>query len=107
MISKGRSYINESYKGDPVLSMGRAVELVEAGFDGIIHVAPFHCMPGTAVSAVLEKFQRDHDGIACLKLTFDGQEESNSETRIEAFMHQASQSMESRLNASGKYANVN
>lgn len=107
LISKGRSYINESYKGDPVLSMGRAVELVEAGFDGIIHVAPFHCMPGTAVSAVLEKFQRDHDGIACLKLTFDGQEESNSETRIEAFMHQASQSMESRLNASGKYANVN
>ncbi|MDR4497654.1 MAG: acyl-CoA dehydratase activase [Candidatus Scalindua sp.] len=107
LISKGRSYIHDSYKGDPVLSMGRAVELIEAGFDGIVHVAPFHCMPGTAVSAVLEKFQRDYHGIPCLKLTFDGQEESNSETRIEAFMHQAAQKMAGRLRPTKDYVNVN
>jgi predicted CoA-substrate-specific enzyme activase len=107
LILKGRPYIHDSYKGDPVLSMGRAMEYIEENIDGIIHVAPFHCMPGTAVSAVLEKFQRDHDGIPCLKLTFDGQEETNEETRIEAFMHQAQQRMESKLKTVGGYANVN
>jgi len=40
-------------------------------------------------------------------LTFDGQEETNEETRLEAFMHQAYQRMESRLNGSKKYATVN
>jgi predicted nucleotide-binding protein (sugar kinase/HSP70/actin superfamily) len=107
LILKGRPYIHDSYKGDPVLSMGRAVEYIEENFDGIINIIPFHCMPGTTVNAVLEKFQRDHDGIPCLKLTFDGQEETNEETRIEAFMHQAHQRMESKLKTVGNYANVN
>jgi predicted nucleotide-binding protein (sugar kinase/HSP70/actin superfamily) len=86
--------------------MGRAVEYIEADYDGIVNVIPFHCMPGTTVNAVLEKLQRDHD-IPLLKLTFDGQEETNEETRLEAFMHQAYQRMESRLNGSKKYATVN
>lgn len=107
LILKGRPYIHDSYKGDPVLSMGRAVEYIEENFDGIINIIPFHCMPGTTVNAVLEKFQRDHGGIPCLKLTFDGQEETNEETRIEAFLHQAHQRMESKLKTVGNYANVN
>ena len=64
-------------------------------------------MPGTTVNAVLEKFQREHNGIPCLKLTFDGQEETNEETRIEAFMHQAHQGMESRLKADENYVTMN
>ncbi|MFV1975767.1 MAG: acyl-CoA dehydratase activase [Candidatus Scalindua sp.] len=106
LISKGKSYIHDSYRGDPVLSMGRAVEYIEADYDGIVNIIPFHCMPGTTVNAVLEKLQRDHD-IPLLKLTFDGQEETNEETRLEAFLHQAYQRMESRLNGSKEYATVN
>jgi predicted nucleotide-binding protein (sugar kinase/HSP70/actin superfamily) len=87
--------------------MGRAVEYIEADCDGIINIIPFHCMPGTAVNAVLEKFQRDHHAIPLLKLTFDGQEETNEETRIEAFIHQAQQRMESRLSKTNGYATVN
>ena len=107
LISKGKSYIHDSYRGDPVLSMGRAVEYIEADYDGIVNIIPFHCMPGTAVNAVLEKLQRDHNDIPLLKLTFDGQEETNEETRLEAFMHQAYQKMESRQNSSTKHATVN
>lgn len=97
LIKKGRPYIDDSFKGDPVLSFGRAVEYFEDGFDGIVNVIPFHCMPGTIVNAILEKFQKDHGGIPCIKLSFDGQEETNDETRLEAFMHQAYQRMESRM----------
>ncbi|MFQ5964927.1 MAG: acyl-CoA dehydratase activase [Candidatus Scalinduaceae bacterium] len=107
LILKGRQYVHDSYKGDPVISMGRAVEYIEENFDGIVNVTPFHCMPGTVVNAVLEKFQREHGGIPCLKLAFDGQEESNEETRIEAFMHQAHQRMESRLGTIKNHTSVN
>ena len=99
LIRKGKPYIDDSYKGDPVLSMGKAIEYAEEGFDGIVNVIPFHCMPGTVVNGVLERFQKDYDGVPCLKLSFDGQEQTNEETRLEAFMHQAYQRMESRLNS--------
>jgi hypothetical protein len=64
-------------------------------------------MPGTAVNAVLEKLQKDHHEIPLLKLTFDGQEETNEETRLEAFMHQAYQKMESRQNSRKECVTVN
>ncbi|MBI2555929.1 MAG: hypothetical protein HYW13_00625 [Planctomycetes bacterium] len=99
LIKKGKPYIDDSYKGDPVLSMGKAIEYVEEGFDGIVNAIPFHCMPGTVVNGVLERFQRDYHGMPCLKLSFDGQEQTNEETRLEAFMHQAYQRMEGRLNS--------
>ena len=59
------------------------------------------------MNAVLEKLQRDHHEVPFLKLTFDGQEETNEETRIEAFIHQAQQRMESRLSKINGYATVN
>lgn len=106
LIKKGKPYIDDSYKGDPVLSMGKAVEYVEEGFDGIVNIIPFHCMPGTVVNGVLERFQKDFYGMPCLKLSFDGQEQTNEETRLEAFMHQAYQRMEGRSN-SKKHRTVN
>ena len=69
LIKKGKPYIDDSYKGDPVLSMGKAIEYVEEGFDGIVNVIPFHCMPGTVVNGLLERFQRDYYGMPCLKLS--------------------------------------
>ena len=102
LIKKGKPYIDDSYKGDPVLSMGKVVEYVEHGYDGIINVIPFHCMPGTVVNGVLEKFQKDYYGIPCLKLSFDGQAQTNEETRLEAFMHQTYQRMEGRLHSKSR-----
>lgn len=96
-IGKGKEYVDDSYRGDPVLSFGRAKEYYEEEFEGIINLLPFYCMPGTIVNGVLEKFQKDHAGIPCIKMAFDGQEETNEDTRLEAFMHQAQQRMESRL----------
>ena len=55
---KEKPYIDDSYKGDPVLSMGKVIEYVEEGFDGIVNVIPFHCMPGTVVTACLKGFRK-------------------------------------------------
>ncbi len=101
VIQKGRKYIHPSFRGEGILSMGRAVEYAEHGMDGIINMVPFHCMPGTVVNALLERLQKDHDGIPIIKMAFDGQEETNEQTRLEAFMHQAHQRMESKLGSNG------
>lgn len=101
VIQKGKKYLHPSFRGEAILSMGRAVEYAEHGMHGIINMVPFHCMPGTVVNALLERLQKDHDGIPIIKMAFDGQEETNEQTRLEAFMHQAHQRMESKSGTNG------
>jgi predicted nucleotide-binding protein (sugar kinase/HSP70/actin superfamily) len=58
-------------------------------FEGVVNLAPFNCMPGTIVNALLNRYRADHDDIPVLKLSFDGVSQANEDTRLEAFMHQA------------------
>jgi hypothetical protein len=46
-------------------------------------------MPGTIATAVLKRVREDHDNIPLLNLAYEGQGDSQSLTRLEAFMHQA------------------
>jgi predicted nucleotide-binding protein (sugar kinase/HSP70/actin superfamily) len=71
------------------------MEYVHANCDGIVNLHPFNCMPGAIVNAILTKFQKDYD-IPVLKVAYDGQEQSNELIRIEAFVHQCRERMESR-----------
>jgi hypothetical protein len=48
-------------------------------------------MPGTIVGAVMKRYREDHNNIPFLNMAYDGQEETNTLTRLEAFMHQARQ----------------
>ena len=66
--------------------MGRVVEYAEHGYDGIVNIIPFGCMPGTIVSLLLHQFRQDYGlpvlnvvveistlaGKACLKQTTSG-----------------------------------
>ena len=53
-------------------------------------------MPGTIVTALLKKFSDDHDGFPHITMTYDGHEQANAMTRLEAFIHQAKQRHEER-----------
>ncbi|MCR4391838.1 MAG: acyl-CoA dehydratase activase-related protein [Candidatus Acetothermia bacterium] len=88
VVRHAEPYISEAYRGEPVLTVGKAIDYALTGFDGIINVMPFSCMPGTMVAAVSTRAKRDH-GIPWLNLTFDGQEQAHLRTRLEAFLHQA------------------
>jgi predicted nucleotide-binding protein (sugar kinase/HSP70/actin superfamily) len=101
VIKKAKKYLDSSMRGEAILSMGRATEYAEMGFDGIVNLAPFNCMPGTIVNALLERFQKEHDNIPCLKVSLDGQAQTNEETRLEAFMYQAHERKQSKLNNGG------
>ena len=57
-----------------------------AGFDGVVHILPFPCMPETTVSVLLEEISKDY-GIPINHLVFDQQfGEQNLVTRAEAMV---------------------
>jgi hypothetical protein len=48
-------------------------------------------MPGNIVNAVMKRFREDHGNLPYLHLAMDGQEQTGSRIRMEAFMHQVAQ----------------
>ncbi len=89
VVKLGSRYTFEALRGEAILSMGKCIEYVHAGYQGIVNLAPFQCLPGTIVNALLESFKKDFNNIPVLKMAYDGTAQSAEETRIEAFMHQA------------------
>lgn len=72
--------------GEDQSSVGQLLLAAQQRFDGVIHVHPFGCMPGTVVQPTMARAARD-TGIAYLSLSLD---EHSSEigilTRLEAFV---------------------
>ncbi len=91
VLELARPYIHDSFEGEAVLSIGKAIDFIRHGASGIINVMPFTCMPGTVVTGVMKRVRLDFDNIPFLTMAYDGLEQSNTLTRLEAFMHQASQ----------------
>ena len=105
VIDLGRRYLDPAVRGEPILSMGRLVECVEDGCDGVMNLHPFNCMPGTIVNALLTKFSKEHD-MPVLKVAYDGLEQATAMVRLEAFMHQAAERLESRRRRMGNGASL-
>jgi len=80
-------YIDDSFEGEAVLSVGKALDLSARGAAGVVNAMPFGCMPGTIAGAVL-KAVKDDRGLPYLNLAYDGTESSNLHIQLEAFMHQ-------------------
>jgi predicted CoA-substrate-specific enzyme activase len=82
-------YIHHSFQGEAVLSVGKAIDYINRGVSGIVNVMPLTCMPGTIASALLKRVREDHYNVPLLNIAYDGQGDSQTLTRLEAFMHQA------------------
>jgi predicted nucleotide-binding protein (sugar kinase/HSP70/actin superfamily) len=72
------------------LSIGGALEYALSGFDGIVNVFPFTCMPSTMSSAILKPLL-DRLQIPYLDSAYDGTFQPNREAAVRAFMYQTSQ----------------
>jgi predicted CoA-substrate-specific enzyme activase len=92
IIQKGRTYLSPAVEGEAILSMGRVVEYAEQGFDGIINVIPFGCMPGTVVSLLLHQFRQDW-GLPVLNVVVEGTKSTGQDIRFDAFIQQATEHM--------------
>jgi predicted nucleotide-binding protein (sugar kinase/HSP70/actin superfamily) len=89
-------YIHDSFEGEAGLSVGKAIDFVNHGASGIINVMPFTCMPGTVVQGVMKRVRQDLDNVPFLTMAYDGLEQTNTLTRLEAFMYQAIQYRQAR-----------
>lgn len=95
ILKNASPFLHDSFEGEAILSMGKAIDFVKNGASGIICAMPFGCMPGTVVTALLKGLKQEA-GIPCLSIAYDGAEAACSEMQIEAFMHQTSEYFRSR-----------
>jgi predicted nucleotide-binding protein (sugar kinase/HSP70/actin superfamily) len=89
IFRKAKPYIDSSFEGEAILSVGKTIDFAKRGASGIVNIMPFTCMPGTIVSTLLKRYQEENNNIPILNMAYDGQEQTNTLTRLEAFMYQA------------------
>ena len=83
-------YIDPTFEGEAVMSIGKIIEFCEHGCHGVVNVMPFTCMPSTIVSGVMRKVVRDAlGGMPAIGISYDGQQDPALHTQLEAFVHQA------------------
>lgn len=72
--------------GEDANSVGHMLQAVESGFDGVVHVNPFACMPSTVVQPTMTRVSEVF-GIPLLSLSLDEHSgEAGVVTRLEAFV---------------------
>jgi predicted nucleotide-binding protein (sugar kinase/HSP70/actin superfamily) len=92
ILDRGHAYLSPAVEGEAILSMGRAVEYAEHGFDGILNIMPFGCMPGTIVSMLLHQLRHDM-GLPVFTLVVEGTKDSGEDIRLNAFFDQCCEHM--------------
>lgn len=86
IMKKGEEYIEIIIGGHAKQSIGHIVDYKERGFDGVIHLKPFGCLPEIISQSIFDKLSEDLD-ISILSLSIDEQTaETNIMTRLEAFI---------------------
>lgn len=83
--SAGR-YLKYELGADGTDSVEKSKTLAEKGYDGMIHVKPFGCIPEINAMPVLQNISRDYK-MPILYFSFDSQtSETGIKTRLEAFI---------------------
>jgi predicted CoA-substrate-specific enzyme activase len=98
VINEASPYIDESFEGEAILSVGKSIDFIRKGASGIINAMPFTCMPGTISSALMKLIQNKYD-VPVLNIAYDGQGLTNITTRLEAFMHQVKEHSKKPFNS--------
>ncbi len=79
-------YLGEMIGGHGQDSVGHAVMYAKRGFDGVIQLAPFTCIPEIVAKSVLERVSREF-ALPVLSITLDEQTgKAGLLTRLEAFV---------------------
>jgi len=96
VVSNGEKYIRHYIGGEAIVSMGKAIDYVTRGLDGIISVIPFNCMPGITVAGFIPKFRKDNNNIPFASIEYDGFQDSTREMRIDTFVAQVKERYENK-----------
>jgi len=86
ILRKGERYLPIQIGGHAKQTIGHIVDYSERGFDGVIHLMPFGCLPELVSQSIVPKITEEL-GIPVLTLAIDEQTgTANNMTRVEAFI---------------------
>jgi predicted nucleotide-binding protein (sugar kinase/HSP70/actin superfamily) len=84
--AKGEEFIEIEIGGHARGNIGHAIDFKEKGFDGIIHLKPFGCLPELVSQSVMDDLSEKYE-IPVLTISIDEQTaDANVLTRVEAFL---------------------
>ncbi len=85
MIELADPYLKYHIGADGTESVGMTHKLMRDGFDGVLHLKPFGCMPEVNAMAALQRLSREHT-FPVLFISYDEQtSETGLATRLDAF----------------------
>ncbi|WP_366921868.1 CoA protein activase [Metallumcola ferriviriculae] len=102
-----KPYLNQLIGGHGINSVGETVLYASNGFDGVIQLAPFTCIPEIVAKSILNRVSRDLN-IPVLTLFLDEQTgTAGAQTRLEAFTDLLLQKRRNKgdLDATGIFGN--
>jgi len=79
-------YLNVETEGLLAQNLGKAVDHIQNGADGIVNVMCHGCMIGTSTEAVLPRLGESHGGVPVISLSYDSLGDVHTRTRLEAFI---------------------
>jgi len=101
IMNTAHKYMKENIGGEAILCVGAPLALnKKEAIDGAVNIFPFTCLPGTVVTAISKRIRKEHRNLPWLNLAFDGQEDTDNEARLQAFMYQVKQNYYSDISTS-------
>ncbi len=86
LLNKAKGYLKYKIGADGTESVVHTLELIDEGYDGVIHVKPFGCTPEINAMPILKKISNDYS-FPIMFYTFDTlNSDTGFQTRIEAFI---------------------
>lgn len=83
VIEKAKRYVKMNLGGHDMENIGWMVDFRDRGFDGVIHLMPFGCLPELVTQSAIPSISKDL-GIPILSLSLDEQMGTvNNQTRLE------------------------
>lgn len=85
-LELAKGYLHHTAGGESVISVGKTVDFARRGFDGVVHLMPFTCMPEVVAQSILTRVSHDYQ-IPILTMIIDEHtSEVGFNTRLEAFV---------------------
>jgi predicted nucleotide-binding protein (sugar kinase/HSP70/actin superfamily) len=91
ILSEVDGIFSNHINGEAILSIGGAMAFADEGFNGIVNIMPFTCMPSTVASSILKVKMRNK--APYVDMIYDGTILSNRETNLATFAFQAKQNL--------------
>ena len=86
LLKNSKQYLKYKIGADGTESVAHTLELIDEGYDGVIHIKPFGCTPEINAMPILKKISDDYS-FPIMFYTFDTlNSDTGFQTRVEAFI---------------------